>query len=510
MNVLLINPLMQPSDWENDVSSKWPPLGIAYIAAVLENMGHQVKILERRILTGSRPRTPEIIAKIDYLTKKYVQEFSPKLVGITATTSLIMDAFHTAALIKKINPTAKVILGGCHPTAEPVLTLNSCNAVDAVARGEGEFVMLDIANESPFERIDGITYRMNGRIVTNKNRDIIEDLDEIPYPARHLLDRDFYFKSNSVIIRGFVGRGTAIFASRGCPYQCSFCQANQIVRANRGKIARFRSPENIIKEIIYLKDEYNIELLVFAEDIFSIQKERVMKVCDLLIEEKLNKQIKFAVNLRVDTVDQQLLEKLKEAGCVRVIYGCESGSQATLNRMNKKTTVEKNIKAVCLTKAEKLSCEVNMIIGTPDETKKDFLETLNFLKKIKPDMINRAKLNPLPGTTYFDQLLAKNIIERSYNWNEIVDRYVFSDFTFANMSPSQFRNLKDQMDREIVLPVNYFFKFKTNWKKHPFIAVKQLFFLVSHCLVLYYPISIRNFARKAANKLHLKSRHIFK
>ena len=151
-----------------------------------------------------------------------------------------------------------------------------------------------------------------------------------------------------------------------------------------------------------------------------------------------------------------------------------------------------------------------MIIGLPGETTSDLLETIRFLKKTRPDMINRAKLNPLPSTVYFEQLLAQGIIEKPQNWDDIVNRFVLSDFTFADMSPLEFKKLKDKMDREITLPVNYIFKCKVNLKNHPFIAVQQLVLLFLHTLVLYLPISIRNSARCLAGRLQIKSRYVFK
>lgn len=511
MRILLLNPLIQASDWENDVSSKWPPLGLAYIAAVLERAGHEIKIIERRIFAGSAPRTPENVAKVDALTVQVVKEFAPQIAGITATTPLIMDAFHSAGLIKEVDSSIKVALGGCHPTAEPESSLESCPAVDIAVRGEGEQVMLDLAEGLALEKIDGITYRQNkGKISVNKNRRVLDDLDSLPYPARHLLDRDFYFRQTSVLIRGFYGRGATIFAARGCPYQCSFCQAGQLSRANDGKFVRFRSPERVIEEVSFMRSEYGIELLVFAEDIFSIQKERMIRICDLLIEKNLNKHIKFAVNLRVDSVDMALLNKLKAAGCARVIYGCESGSQRTLESMRKKTTVEKNLKAVKLTKEAGISCEVNMIIGLPGETEEDFLQTISFLKKARPDMINRAKLNPLPSTFYFEQLLKDNIIKKPADWDEIVKNYVVSDFTFAKMSREQFRRLKDKMDREVTLPANYIFKIKANFNSHPLIAVQQLLLLFVHCSVLYLPVFLRDYLRRISEILRIKSRFVFK
>jgi radical SAM superfamily enzyme YgiQ (UPF0313 family) len=509
MKVLLINPLIQKAQWENDITSKWPPLGIAYIAAVLEKNGHQVKILERRLLAGVKPRTKEHLKKVDNLTIKQIKEFEPEIVGITASTPLIMDAYWTAKLVKGIDSSIIVVIGGAHPTAEPIFCLEQCSEIDIVCRGEGELTMLDLANKLPLDKIDGITFRKNGQIVSTSNRQVWENLDEIPYPAYHLLDKNFYFKPTSVLIRGFYLKGMTIIAARGCPFNCAFCQSSQLARSNKGRFLRFHSSEYVIGMIKHLIDNYGVEGILFAEDIFSLDKENMVKICNLLIKERLDKKIKYAVNLRVDTVDEELLRLLKNSGCVRAIYGFESGSDRVLKIMNKRTTLEQNLRAVKLTKEAGITCEASILIGAPGEQEEDLKKTLKFLKRSKPNRVIRSKFFPIPGTTFYNQLLEKSIIEKPENWDILMEKYTLSDYTFADMSKKRFKKLWAKLDREGTLPINYMFAIKMNWKKRPIMALRQFLLMIVHCATLYLPSTIQNPLRKLAEKFRIKSKYVF-
>ncbi len=509
MRVLLINPLIQKCQWENDITSKWPPLGIAYIAAVLEKNGYKVKILERRLLAGVKPRTREHLREINDLTIKEIKKFKPDIVGISAATPLIMDAYQTAKLVKRVNKFIIVVAGGAHPTAEPVSCLEECQAIDIVCRGEGELTMLDLARGISLDKIDGINFRKNNKIVSTPDRQIWEDLDKMPFPAYHLLDKNFYFKPTSVLIRGFHLKGMTIITARGCPFNCAFCQSSQLVRSNKGRFLRFHSPEYVIKMIKHLADNYKIKGLLFAEDIFSLDRENMKKICNLLIKQGLHKKIKYAVNLRVDTIDEELLRLLKKSGCVRAIYGFESGSDRVLKIMNKMTTLEQNLKAVKLTKEAGITCEASILIGAPGEKEEDLKKTLKFLKKSKPDRVIRSKFFPIPGTTFYNQLLEKGIIKKPKNWDVLMEKYTLSDFTFADMSKKKFRKLWAKLDREGILPINYMFAIKTNWKKRPMVALRQFLLMVVHCSMLYLPSSVQDFAKKLAEKFRIKSKYVF-
>ncbi|MDI6760032.1 MAG: radical SAM protein [Candidatus Brocadiaceae bacterium] len=508
MKVLLISPLCQPSLWQNEIVSCEPPLGICYIASVLEKHGHAVRILERRRIIGSRRRTEKNLEGLDKETFAQLKAFNPDYIGVTATTPLIMDAYRVAQIAREANPHTKIMVGGCHPTAEPARTLKECEEIDVVCIGEGEFTFLEYVNGSPPKDIDGIAYRDNGRVSLTKPRSFYPELDSIPFPARHLLDKGYYFSPQSMTIRGFYLAQTTLLAARGCPYRCTFCQSGQLAKAGVGRYARFHSPERVIEEIKHLIRDFNINGLLFAEDMFSIKKENVLKICELLIREELDKKLKWAVNLRTDAADKELLEVMKRAGCVQVVYGCESGSQRTLDRLHKKTTVEKNYEAIKLAKGAGLTVEANIMIGLPGETEENFLETVKFLERARPDRINRGKLYPLPGTPIFEEMFRTRKINNLRDWNDLWDKYVANDFTFADISPNRFAELQALMDRKVICPINYVYKIKNNWKTYPAMALRQMILMVLHLGVLYMPLRFQKVARQIAEWLQVQSRYV--
>jgi len=273
---------------------------------------------------------------------------------------------------------------------------------------------------------------------------------------------------------------------------------------------RFHSPEYVIGKIKYLIDKFNVEGILFAEDIFSIDRANMVKICQLLIKEGLNKKIKFAVNLRVDTIDKELLDLFREAGCVRAIYGHESGSDRVLKIMGKRTTRAQNVASVKMTKAAGITCESSILVGVPAERKEDFLQTISFLKEAKPNRVIRSKFYPIPGTVFYKELLEQRRIEKPQNWNELSDKYTLSDFTFDEMTPREFRKLYAKMDREATLPINYLFAIKTNWQKYPLIALRNFLLRIIHCSILYLPLAFQDFIKKISFSLRIKSKFVFK
>ncbi|MFQ5456696.1 MAG: B12-binding domain-containing radical SAM protein [Nitrospirota bacterium] len=508
MKILLITPLCQPSLWENEISSRWPSLGLCYIASVLKREGYEVSIFERRRIIDRNRRTEENLRALDKETIRYIKSFNPSFIGITATTPLIMDAYRVARLIKEGYPSIRIMVGGCHPTAEPVRTLKDCPEIDAVCIGEGEFTFLDFVRGLPLQEINGIAYREDNKIKLTPKREFYKDIDTIPFPARELLDRDYYFSPQGMTMRGYYLRATTLLAARGCPFRCAFCQSGQLSKVGTGKYVRFHSPKLVIEEIKQLIKEFDINGLLFAEDMFSIKKDNVNAICELMIKEGIHKKIKWAANLRVDAVDRELFKIMKEAGCIQIVYGCESGSQRTLDRLQKRTTVEMNYEAIRLAKEEGITVESNIMIGLPGETEDDFQETIEFLKNSRPDRINRGKLYPLPGTPIYEELLKAGEIREIKNWNDIWDRYVATELTFADISPRRFAMLQAKMDRTVVYPINYICKIKNNLKIYPMMALRQAVLMVVHCSVLYLPLSFQRFARRIAGLLRIQSKYV--
>ncbi|PIW80287.1 MAG: hypothetical protein COZ98_03065 [Candidatus Omnitrophica bacterium CG_4_8_14_3_um_filter_43_15] len=453
MNVSLIYPLLSRSRSLIDENKQyWPPLGIAYIAAVLEKNGHKVNIIDRDALLRKNSMDFD---RADRETEAAIESINSDIVGIGGTTPTISDVFYVAKIVKSHNPKRIVITGGPHVTAEPESTLKDCDYIDGVVRGEGEFTMLDLASGMPFDLISGLTYRDKGQIFSNADRPLFQDMDSLPLPARHLLDMKFYTRPSRYISRNLNLRSTSIFTARGCPYQCNFCAGPLFY----GRKVRFHSPQRVMQEIRTLIDMYAIEGLYFAEDMFLSDKARAQKFMELFKENKFNKKIKWFAQLRTNIVDRELLDMMKDSGCVQVEYGFESGSQRILDLMGKNVKVEKNIQAARITRSSGLRFQGNIITGYPGETEEDFNKTLKFLWKVRPNTISLNLFMPLPGTSVYKMLKEKSMQVPS--WDVIGDPEGFN-FNYADMPHKRFERLYMKARISTVLPINLFYFIKYN------------------------------------------------
>lgn len=480
MNICLIYPVVK-EDMGN-----WPSLGLAYIAAVLEQEGHFVKIIDRNVLSRKKQN-------VNGITSDIIKKIKPEIVGITATTPIISDAMYSTDLVKSSCPNTKVILGGHHPTILFNDVLKNEN-VDIIVLGEGEISMCGIAKGKELKDIPGIAYKEGKKIFFNGVRNPIFDIDTLPLPAWHLLDMEYYIdcsKNYNPVIRGVNLRATHIFTARGCPYKCAFC-AGSVIFGNK---VRFHSIDYIIRGIEYLIDNYNIQGIYFAEDMFLSQKERVKTLCNEFIRRKINKKIVWCAQCRSDSVDKELLSMMKNAGCIQVEYGFESGSQRILNFMNKKTSVEQNIWAADLTKEVGLRFLADIIVGFPGETEEDFVQTIKFIKKIKPTEIGFNVFTPLPGTKAYNDLINQKIISTP-NWS---DFYVASrKLNFTTMSNCTFFDLYDNFMETFVNPnrvKNYYIYNISHYplttlnnlmqrtKKDPLGTIKKIWFHSSKCIM---------------------------
>ena len=446
MNIILIYPLLSKERSLVDQNKQyWPPLGLAYIAAVLEKNGHKVSIVDRDVLLHKNSLS---FTKTDKDTLRIIQESYADIVGFSATTPNIKDVLEQSQKIKERFSGVKIILGGPHAMGEPELTLKLSNrTIDAVCRCEGEFVMLDIANGKDLSEIDGLSFISNGKIIHNPDKMLIPDIDFLPFPARHLLDMEFYSRPSRFTSRNLNLKTTSIFTARGCPFRCNFC-AGPLVFG--GKV-RFHSSQRVIDEILHIISQYSIEALYFAEDMFLSDKRRAYEILSLFQRYKIHKKIKWIAQVRVNAVDEELLKLMRATGCVGVEYGFESGSQRILDKMNKKTTVEDNFAAAKLTEKAGLRYQANIIVGYPEETKKDFEETISFLKNIKPSNIGFNIFMALPGTPEYIRLKTEGSI--SYDW-ENVGNPEGSKTNYTAMSNIEFQKMYAKAKLKIILPLN--------------------------------------------------------
>lgn len=459
MKVCLINPilfsfqrLLSRSLKNNVGMSFYPPLGLCYIANMLEKNGIKVKIIDRNSLMTIN-RSNQLV--VDNITEAEIRKFKPDIVGISVVTPTFFDVRRNIVkIIRKIDSKITIIAGGAHVSALPEDSLQICSEIDIICRGEGELVMLEIAKGAKIESIAGITYRDGNNIANNQKRAPHNNIDDFCFPSRHLVDMQYYSKANPHVMHGIYSKATTIFTSRGCPYNCTFCAGN--IALGRG--VRFQSIDLVIEEIEKLIADYEIEGLYFADDVFDVSKDRAVSICRKLIKNNMHKKIRWNAQLRANSMDKDLLKLMKEAGCIRVDVGFESGSQKTLDVINKGTTVAQNYKAAEILHEAGIQVHANMIVGLPGEDMEDLDKTRNFMKEIKPHWIGFGEFVPLPGSKLFDDLLDRNLINR-----ESIEEV--EDLNFTKVDDKCFYEFINNVRNKIVNPTrvkNYFIQ---NWEK---------------------------------------------
>lgn len=401
--ILLINPdqhqpiaANQPEIYDQEIDYL-PPLGILYLAAYLEKNGvYEIKIIDCGVENFDYGKFPQII-----------HEFKPDVIGLTVLTFTLLDVI---AIIKNINLADRnipIVLGGPHPNLFPNETIN-LPGVSYLVLGEGEITfkkLIDnLGDKSMLKNIPGLVFKEGEKIINTGPSELLTDLDSLPFPSRRLTPYKKYF---SVIAKK--SPVTTMFTSRGCPYRCLFCD-----RPYLGKIFRARSAKNVVEEIEEIK-RLDIEEIFIYDDTFTINRQRTIDVCKEILARKL--KISWDIRARVNTIDAEVLSWLKKAGCKRIHYGVESGSQKILDNLKKDITVEMVEKAFRLTKKEGIQTLAYFMIGNPGETLADIRQTMALAKKIKPDFINVSITTPFPGTGLYFQALQRGIIRQDI-WRE--------------------------------------------------------------------------------------------
>ena len=396
MDVLLINPYDENAV-KNGLGFISPPLNLMYLGGALEEASYNVSIVDDDLEQLGYAKINRIISKL-----------SPKVVGLTATTSTIKNALEYIKLVKKILPDSLTVVGGPHTTFMPAETLKSSRQLDSVVIGEGEKTMVEIANNfidknNGLTDVKGIAFRDNGNIKVNPPQELIKDLDSIPYPARHLVPFESYGTTQE--------KSSDMITSRGCVFSCGYCSSSLIM----GKKFRTRSPENVVDEIEHLTQKYKLEKIAFMDDTFMLNKKRAKGIADEINNRGLD--IGFVASSRVDMVDKNLLEKLKSAGLNTLYYGVESGSQRILDLMKKGITLNQAETAVRSAKDTGIEVLTSFILGFPGETREEIDKTIDFSIKLNADYSQYSILTPFPGTPVYYDLKKKKLIDTE-NWNK--------------------------------------------------------------------------------------------
>ncbi len=386
MKILLVNPPWETPEQHiySTVGNVLPPLGIAYIAAVLRENNYDVEILDAQALNTTWDGFEKIISKK-----------SPDVVGFTSGTPMIFRVFRAAEIVKRVSPNTRVIVGGPHPSVLPGESLGN-RLVDFDVRGEGEYTILELVRELEGGRpnlpgIDGISFRSNGRIRHNRERKPIMNLDELPFPARDLLPMDKYHATPGNHRRE---PATSVMTSRGCPFRCIYCAKPF------GRVFRSHSPGYIISEMEHLVESYGTKEIIFFDDTFTFDRRRAEGICDLMI--KRDWDLTFSCMARCDTVDRNLAGKMKLAGCQYIGFGIESTTPEILKNLRKGESIEKINQSLRNSKRAGLLVRGFYIIGSPGETAETIKRNIEHAKGMGLDLAQFSIITPYPGTELFE------------------------------------------------------------------------------------------------------------
>ena len=389
------------------------PLGITYLAAVLEREGIPVSLKDDSIQDDA-----EIEAAIA----------TADVVGLSALTPNAPRALYWASLIKERHPEKIVVAGGPHATSCPEYFLES-GQVDYVVRWEGEesFVELirALERDEPPESIKNLGFRKDGESVLTRKRPFIKDLDAIPHPARHLLPMEPYFEA-----LGF--KSALTWSSRGCPFLCTYCNKQMNPCVFRG-----RSAPNVVEEMELLIADYGVEHIQFIDDYFSGDRARIEAICAEI--HRRGVKVEWSCEVRMDSVlDYKLLRTMRKAGCVKCHIGIESGSQRTLDLMRKDQRVEDVIRGADLLHQAGMFMKFFLLIGFPWETEEDIRATEAMIYRARPHMIAVSILNPMPGTKIFRDIrkagkLLPDFSLENYHYYHCKPAFVHDHFTYDEL-----------------------------------------------------------------------------
>lgn len=451
MKVLLIFPPLT-NNRKLNITSVLPPLGISTIAAVLEECGHELRLLDINFLNSKKIYWEKVLAGS-------VNTFKPDIIGITCPTPAVVNVINIVKIIKTQDSNILIVVGGPHASVLPKGLLEMCADIDFVVIGEGEYTFKEliscIDNKKSLKDIQGIAYRdASGKIIITEKRPYIDNLDVIPLPARHLLPplEEYYFVGhcyNKLPV-------TSMITSRGCPHYCSFCTQGVF-----GHHYRARSAESVVSEMEYLVRRYKIKTLMIMDDTFTADKERVYSICELIIKKNLD--VSWLCYADIKDMNKDLLVEMKKAGCFQLYYGIESGTQRILDLMNKKITIEQIYSVIKDTKRAGLEVRGQFILGYPTETLKDIERTISFAKRLDIDYAEFGVLVPLPGSSVYNWAESEKKIKFNSNsdfdvFQEGTGIFMYPNSSFSALTREELEEYIKMAYRSFYLRFRYIFK----------------------------------------------------
>ncbi len=408
MKCLLVDPLRRAVNVVKDnvvrqaveTGSRFPPIGLAYLASSLRAHGVEVEIIDAKSMGMPHEELAELVANAQ-----------PDLVGLTVFTSNLKSALDACELIRTAYPPTKIVVGGAH--------VHPCHReliekpfIDFCVRGEGETTIVELvgalSGEGSLEQVKGLTFKAGDRVVVTPDRPFTQDLDALPFPARDLLPNHLY----TARLGNRPGRFTAVSASRGCPFHCDYCSVPRFWSA-----LRRRSVHSVLDELAEVADVYEIGNVRFTDELITASRKWLVSLCRGMIERGLSEKIGWSCDSRVDTVSEGTLAEMKAANCQVIFYGIEFGSQRILDECGKGTKVSQIKKTIQMTKDAGIVPTGNFMIGYPTETREDIEATIHLIKALDLEFSSASVVTPFPGTALYDKC-KRNGWLRSDNWEE--------------------------------------------------------------------------------------------
>ena len=433
MNVLLVNPIDKKT-YNNSIRF---PLGLSYISDALSSSGHNVEILDLAIGDWN-------LASIEALMPNYS---SINAIGMTGLITEYKNIKDLSRIFKKSYPDKTIVLGGALATRMPKEILDTTD-IDIVTAGEGEITAKELFRElekkGDISAVRGIYLKRNGDIIHTGERKHVSDLNQIGFPTRKGFNVESYF-SNSPLAMFGSKRTLNMITSRGCPYNCFYCD-----KVMWGNFCRLRSPENIVSEIKYLIGAYRIDSVIFHDDTFNIDKKRLLEFCDILSMKKI--RLNWLAHCRVNNITYDIARRMRKAGCRMIGYGIESGNQDILNSMRKSVNIRKASEAIKATWKAKIVPFAYLMIGWFNETKIQALDTVKFCidNKVIGDF---SFFTPSPHTPAFEKAQAEGKVR--YSINEILysrgEWHKTRTINVSSIPDEEVAGLKKYAERKIML-----------------------------------------------------------
>jgi magnesium-protoporphyrin IX monomethyl ester (oxidative) cyclase len=477
MKILLVNPpqIFFPSSVSLMTGL---PLGIMYIAAVLEEEGYEVEILDTLVADFK----PQKIGDVKYYgmpwdkIKEELKRRKPDIVGINNPfTAQVDNAIKVSEIVKDIDTEILTVVGGPHVSVRATQFLKDAKNVDIAVIGEGEYTMLDIMKyyerKQDISEIQGIVYRKGDTVTLNPQRRFIKNLDELPFPAYHLVDMKKYLNPK-IRYRGSKAlRGISMITSRGCPYNCIFCS----IHLHMGKIWRAHSKEYVITHVEHVVNNYGVEYIHFEDDNLTLNKKRFEGILDGIIK----KGIKFGWDapngIRPDGLTIDMLKKMKKTGCANLMIGVESGDQFILdNVIDKHLRLEDIMKMAKMCKALNIPLGAFFVIGFPGEKKENMKRTTEFALMLEKEY--NINMHLLIATPLYGTRLYKICEEKGYLTQELTPRALSEGTQVDGVGLIQTEDFTPKEVKRIALnalsiPAR---SLLSEYIKHPAVTVKRI------------------------------------